>query len=91
MKQLVLSPIVITEEDKKEFRSYTDSAIVGIKLIRLQSDDCLFDLLKSAKRRKPLERAIGPDTNPTWVTARIAETLYDRGTIDETEFDRLTR
>jgi hypothetical protein len=31
------------------------------------------------------------DVNPSWVTARCAEVAYERGLIDEVDFDQLTR
>jgi hypothetical protein len=33
----------------------------------------------------------GRDTNPFWITSEAAQVAYERGLIDETEFDYLTR
>lgn len=32
---------------------------------------------------------MGPGTNPSWITARAADTAYDRGLVDEVAYDRL--
>lgn len=80
-------PLQIAESDRKEFPYHTDSSIIGIKLIRLQSTSYLLTLNTSAKR-EPLRKLVGADTNPSWVQGRIAETLYDRGEIDGETLDR---
>jgi hypothetical protein len=34
---------------------------------------------------------VGEDTNRLWITSRAATVAYDRGLIDETELDYITR
>ena len=68
------------------FRSYTFCTIYGTKLIELLPDYYLFEVINDGPELTELARQIGPKTNPLWVTARAAETLYLRGVIDECRF-----
>lgn len=79
-------------ERNGEFKYYTFSAIYGIKLIQTFSDDVLFKLMEEKEPEfTAVSRQIGPKTNPSWITTRAAETLYERGVIDERKLDDICR
>ncbi len=74
-------------------RGYTEDSILGIMYAREMSDG---DLLAAARdsdseQHQAFMAFLGADTNPTWITARCAETAYERGLIDEQELDWITR
>lgn len=82
----------ITNEDREKFRSYTDGAIQGINLIKSLPERSLFSLVSGRmnQTRRAVLDAMGHNTNGSWITARAAEVLYDRGVIDERKFDSIT-
>jgi len=81
-----LTPI-ITDDDRKDYQSYTDGAIFGIKIVKSLSDDELMRTLKDKAMHETVRAAIGTDTNPSWLTSRVAEELYYRGVIDCKQMD----
>lgn len=92
--QLNLSPVSLTEEERASFDYRlmdNDAGRCALKLVRQQSSAALERMLNDEAMREQLRLALGPRTNPSWVEARIASELYDRGVIDEQQFDALTR
>lgn len=81
--------VEITSEDRSEFCSYTDDTIIGIKTIRAIPDEQLKALPDDKAELERLRTYLGEETNPSWVLARVAEELYNRGLIDTVEFDKL--
>jgi hypothetical protein len=79
-----------SEDD--EFRYHTPGGRKGVLLIRSMTDD---EVLAGAydDESEPYQRvltALGPSTNPSWITSQCAEEAYRRGLIDEYQFDGLT-
>lgn len=68
----------------------------GIKVIASLDDE---DLLKAARGDAAMVEYVKVqmiivhpgDVNPYWIIGRAAEKAYDKGLIDEVEFDYLTR
>jgi hypothetical protein len=77
----------ITDADREKYRNYTDDSIRGIKILKALDDDELKEVLKNGASHTVVSRAIGPNTNPSWVTSQAAEELYMRGVIDEKQLD----
>lgn len=79
--------------ERDEFRNFTPEAKQGILMIRGLSDETVLAAARNEKSAEhaQLMAAMGEGTNPTWITARCAETAYDRELIDEQELDWLTR
>ncbi len=83
---------MITPEDRATYPSYTDKSILGIKLIGGLQNQILRDYINNKSDVKAAIRLLmGPKTNPNWVDARIANEMYLRDMVDETEHDKLTR
>jgi hypothetical protein len=84
---------ITAAERTGKYRSYTLSAIYGIKLIEALSDDVLLKVIEEEATPEftAVSQRIGPNTNPSWVTARAAETLYFRGVIDAAQMDHICR
>lgn len=84
---------MITAEDRIKYPSHTDSAILGIKLIGGLDDKVLLAIMDDDNNDYfvAIRTLMGTDTNPNWITARVAEELYDRDLIDEQRLDELTR
>lgn len=80
-----------TETD--EFRFCTPAAKAGILLIRGLDDETVLAAARDAASpaHARIMEAMGPSTNPSWITGRCAETAYDRELIDEQELDWLSR
>lgn len=75
-----------------EFQFHTPESKTGILFIRALEDD---DVVAAAWDRdsvgyQVILNQLGEDTNLSWITARAAEVAYDRGLIDETEFNYLS-
>lgn len=81
-----------------EFRFHTPDSKAGILFIRAMEDE---DVLAAAREQDPWKPTsmgfqivmdrMGEDANPLWITGRAAEEAYERGLLDEVEFDYLTR
>lgn len=85
------TPSLATYRDD-EFRYHSDSARDGILHIRSLSDRLLIEgMTEGSPSHQDIVSFVGPDTNPSWVTAQCAEQAYDRGLIDEQELDWATR
>jgi len=86
---------MITAEDKIKYPNHADGAILGIKLIGGLDDEVLLLVANKDESWEDYFEAInflmGSGTNPNWITARVAEELYDRDLIDEQRLDELTR
>lgn len=84
---------ITAAERMGKYRCYTLSSIYGIKLIEALSDDVLLKVIEEDATPEFLavSAQIGPNTNPSWVTARAAETLYVRGTIDAAQMVHICR
>lgn len=86
-----LPVITPSHRAEKRFQSFTDGAIQGTLLVESYSNAGLRKLAsrRPNKWKRHVMELMGSGTNPYWISARAAETLYKRGAIDETEFDRL--
>jgi hypothetical protein len=91
----IVAVIALTSDIER--RSYTPGSLHGVVYARTMSD---VDLLATARDAacapqtdafRALLAAMGPATNPSWITARAAETAYERGLIDEQELDWICR
>jgi hypothetical protein len=86
----------LTEEERKEFQSYTVGSILGVKLIRSLAVEELKDSLRDKDKHEALRKRVGAGTNPSWVTGQVAEELWRRDEITDkqvdfiNEFDGLT-
>jgi len=82
--------VKITAADREKYRYYTDDSIKGILFIQSLP---LFILegyvYNTGDTRAAMLAAIGEDTNPNWIMSQVAEELYERGDINEREYDRL--
>jgi hypothetical protein len=84
--------MAITPEDRAKYPYHTDSSILGIKLIKSMHINFLAKaLIVGTLEHLQLAERIGPNTNPHWIVAEVAEELYVRGTIDEQELDFIMR
>lgn len=81
--------MIITEDDRREFRYATDSTIRGFKLIKRLPDRVLGEVYEDEGRFEKMRLAIGRNSNPSWLRARLADEMYTRGLIDEKTFDYL--
>lgn len=77
--------------DIDEFKYHSPEAKAGILAIRALDDATVLAVARdrSGTEYQAVLAQMGPDTNPQWITDVAAETAYDRGLIDETEFDYL--
>lgn len=85
------SPAEITEQDRARFPYHTDNAILGIKLIESLDSSALQRALGGGDDLESIRVQIGKNTNPNWVIARVADVLYNRGEMNEQEYDWITR
>jgi hypothetical protein len=84
-------PAAETPPEYDEFRHHTAGAKRGILLIRSLADEEVLEGTYNTES-EPYHKVfkdLGPDTNPSWITSRFAETAYDRELIDEREIDRI--
>ena len=88
---------MITKADRKRFPHHTDGSILGIKLIGGLSDAALQLWLDDPRASHPIFQALltllnagGKTINTGWVGARLADEIYDRGLIDDCEYERLS-
>lgn len=77
---------VVTDLDRDVWPCYTDGAIRGISIIHKIATNDLKSMVEDAILRNKFKDHIGPNTNPNWVLARIADELYDRSDIDESSY-----
>ena len=81
---------MITSEDRKKYDYCTDKTILGFKLIGGLDNKILRAYIsEDAIVVTALRTLLGKKTNPNWIKARIADEMYDRDMIDETEYDFL--
>jgi len=81
----------LTAADYRKYPYHTESSIIGIKRIQALSTRYLKAIAEEqGDMLEKLRVRIGKDTNPNWVISQVAEELYERGAIEEVEFDLLT-
>jgi hypothetical protein len=92
------TPPICKQASDEEMRShgYTAGAIDGVLHIRGLDDDVLLAAARddSGSQHQAIVAHMSRDgswTNPNWVTAQCAEEAYERGLIDEQEFDWISR
>jgi len=83
---------MITSQDREKYKYYTDKSILGIKLIGGLDNK----ILRAYVSEEPtvvnaIRTLLGKKTNINWIKARIADEMYDRDMIDETEYDYLSQ
>jgi len=82
---------MITKEDRIKYQNHTDGSILGIKLIGGLRDLVLLKIAADDKAYLfSILTLMGEDTNPNWITAQVAEELYNRDLIDEEKLNQLT-
>lgn len=85
------TPPRITQDDEMPY--HTPASRAGIRFIRSLDDD---DVLTAARdpfsaQHAAVTVATGPGpVSRAWVTSCCADEAYERGLIDETEYDRLS-
>lgn len=93
-----IDSIQITEADRKKWPYMdNDGGRRAMKHVAAQTDEFLlacvaFDRDGDFDHGTPAFVAFLGDfgkCNPQWLSCRIGESLYDRGVIDETKFDRI--
>lgn len=74
-----------------EFAHCTPKTKSGILAMRALPDDTVLAIARDSDGPEFAEFAdqMGPGTNRSWITARAADTAYDRGLIDEVTYDSL--
>ena len=74
-----------------EFAYCTPEAKSGILAMRALPDQTVLAIARDTASPEFAEFAdqMGPGTNRSWITARAADTAYDRGLIDEIAYDAL--
>jgi hypothetical protein len=97
----LIDSIELTAEDRVRWRLMdNDGGRRAMKHVTAQSTErlaacLLFTPTASFDNQSPAFLALlsefGPGTNPHWLAARIAETLYDRAAIDEQTLDLIMR
>lgn len=86
----------ITDDDRKKYPHHTDDSIIGIKIVKALTNEQLKGLKaahfweREGAEFDTLLKQVGDGTNPNWLATRIADELYDRHLIDETEYDYFT-
>jgi hypothetical protein len=74
---------------------YSEGAIAGVMYARELSDEDVLCIARDADHSsepyQAMLRTMGQDTNPWWITSRCAGTAWERGLIDDTEHDWITR
>lgn len=80
----------LTDYERRHLTPRTQGALM---FVRTLPDDRLLTIARDqggAEHRRAMA-VIGQDTNPSWLTARCAETAYERKLIDEVELDYICR
>jgi hypothetical protein len=74
-----------------EFAHCTPQTKSGILAMRALPDETVLAIARDNGSPEFAEflAQIGSDTNRSWITARAADTAYDRGLIDEVTYDLL--
>lgn len=75
-----------------EFAHCTPGAKSGILALRALPDETVLAIARDADSPEFAEflDQMGPESNKSWITARAADTAYDRGLIDHVTYDLLT-
>ena len=81
----------VTQEDHLKYPYHTEGTIRCIKIILSMSSEDLKFILSDTEAHNKLRSQFGPGTNQNWMTGQVAKELYDRGVLDEHEFDVATR
>lgn len=82
---------MITPQDRKKYRNYTDDSILGIKLIGgLTNKVLLAHKNGDEKIAKLIKQLMGGKTNPNWISGQLADELFARNMIDEDEHCKIT-
>lgn len=72
---------------RKDYSSYTKESVDGINKIKKTNSITLQLAAEDKKAFKRFQKRFPSSFNPSWIQARICETLYDRNIYDEKEFD----
>ena len=88
---------MITKEDRIKYSYHTDESILGIKLIGGLRDLVLLKIVEKEvyfyddkAYLSSILTLMGEGSNPNWITAQVAEELYNRDLIDEEKLNQLT-
>lgn len=79
----------ITSNDRKKYPSHTDDAIIGIKTIKKFGSSTLMDAIQNETSFKNFRKHFPSSFNPTWIKARILDTLYDRDVLSDMEYSAM--
>lgn len=89
---MIKADLGISPDDRKKYPHHTDGSIMGIKLVKAQPSAYLMvALTEGGENFDALLKEVGKDTNPNWLTARIADELYDRDELSQVEYAYHTR
>lgn len=86
-----MSDEVAPTEAYDEFRYYTPSSKAGVLFIRSLSNEAVLEAARDPQSSgyRSVVAYMERDTNPSWITSQCAQVSYERGLLDEVEFDRI--
>jgi hypothetical protein len=78
-------------EASDEFRYFTPSGKAGVLFVRSLSDEAVLEAARDSQSSgyRRVVAYMERDTNPSWITSQCAQAAYERGLLDEVEFDRI--
>lgn len=88
-----MSDEVAPTEAYDEFRYCTPSSKAGVLFIRSLSDEAVLGAARDSQSSgyRSVVAYMERDTNPSWITSQCAQAAYERGLLDEVEFDQILR